>query len=128
MCASVIIPGLFWLLAVPLDGDHPACTIHLHLLWQDTLIIVNRHLVEDIYDVHGLGLCEEGSRWYLEMQGVQEDYRRWCSDGVGNGGYYCSQVSLDASSFGSTQQCLFTVRFVVCGNLRRLRTNEIDVG
>ena len=66
------------------------------------LIIVNCYLVKDVYRVHLLGRCEEAGRWYLEMQGVQEDHRWWCLDSVDNGCRYRSQVSCSIGFSGST--------------------------
>lgn len=91
-CAGVVLRELFLPLTVLLDGDHPTCAVHLHLLWQGMLIIANYHLAEGAYPVRRLGLREEDSRWDLVMQGVQEDYRRWCLDCVDNGCCHRPQV------------------------------------
>jgi len=79
-------------MTVPLDGDNPTRTIHLHLLRQGMSIIADRCLVEGIYRIQRLGLREEEGRWYLEMQSVQKDHRWWRLDGVDNGRRYCSEV------------------------------------
>ena len=56
-------------------------------------------LAEGAYLVLHLGCCEEESRWYLVVQGVQEDHRWWRMDSVDNGSRYCSQVCCWRVSF-----------------------------